>query len=117
MTKQLTRTMRELRLQRNWTQAELAEKLNVTQGTISFWENGVETPSLSNQLQILEVMPEILTTIAEQELRLLDQVQALERQLFGGKCSCENCNCSADSNYTPISVMVRERKLSVQYAG
>ena len=109
MTKQLMQMMRKARLERSWTQAELAEKLNVTQGAISFWENHVELPSLTHQLQLLELMPEILTAFAQQELRLLDQVQALERQLFDGKCSCENCNCSAETNYTPISVAIQQR--------
>jgi DNA-binding XRE family transcriptional regulator len=99
----LANAIRVAREKRQWTQSDLAHRLNVSQGTISFWENGVEIPSLNHQVQIIEVMPDILTALAIQELNLLDRVQSLERVVFNGKCGCEGCNCSAETPVTPIS--------------
>ena len=76
----LANAIRASREKRQWTQGELATRLNVTQGTISFWENGVEVPALDHQVQLIETMPEILMALAAQELSLLDRVQALERE-------------------------------------
>lgn len=99
----LANAIRVAREKRGWTQVDLAKRLEVTQGTISFWENGVEIPSLSHQVRLIEMMPDILTAIAIQELNLLDRVQALERVVFKGKCGCEGCSCSAETTVTPIS--------------
>jgi transcriptional regulator with XRE-family HTH domain len=103
----LANAIRASREKREWTQGELAARLNVTQGTISFWENGVEVPALDHQVQLIETMPEILTALAAQELSLLDRVQALERVVFSGKCGCEGCNCSSETPVTPVSSAVR----------
>ncbi|MGQ0604517.1 MAG: helix-turn-helix transcriptional regulator [Anaerolineales bacterium] len=100
--------MRIAREARGWTQAELAARLKVSQGTISFWENGIEVPSLEHQVRLVEALPEILTDLAAQELGLLDRVQALERAVFSGKCGCEGCNCSAETPVTPVSVAARQ---------
>jgi DNA-binding XRE family transcriptional regulator len=104
----LTNAIRVAREKRGWTQVELAHQLNVTQGTISFWENGVEIPSLNHQIQLIEAIPDILMAMAIQELNLLDRVQALERIVFNGKCGCEGCNCSAETPVTPISSAILE---------
>ena len=102
----LANAIRVARGKHGWTQIDLANRLGVTQGTISFWENGVEIPSLSHQVRLIEVMPDILTAIAIQELNLLDRVQALERVVFNGKCGCDGCSCSAETAVTPISSVV-----------
>ena len=102
----LANAIRVAREKRRWTQVDLANYLEVTQSTISFWENGVEIPSLSHQVRLIEVMPDILTAITIQELNLLDRVQALERVVFNGKCGCDGCSCSAETPVTPISSVV-----------
>ena len=104
----LANAIHTAREKRGWTQGELATLLKVTQGTISFWENGVEVPSLDNQVWLIEAMPEILTAIAAQELSLLDRVQALERAVFSGKCGCEGCNCSSETPVTSLSAAARQ---------
>lgn len=106
----LANAIRSARQKRAWTQTELAQKLAVSQGTVSFWENGVETPALARQVQLIELIPEILHALAEQELALIDRIQALERQVFDGKCACDNCSCTPETAYTPISRAVREQK-------
>lgn len=95
------------REKRGFTQGELGVMLKVTQGTISFWENGVEIPSLDHQVRLVETMPEMLTALAIQELNLLDRIQALERVVFSGKCGCAGCNCSAETPVTPVSAAAR----------
>lgn len=104
----LANAIRIAREKRGWTQIELAKRLQVSQGTISFWENSVEFPSLNHQLRLVELMPDILMALAFQELHLLDRVQALERLVFDGKCGCSGCGCSADTPITPISSLVNK---------
>lgn len=94
------------REKRGWTQQELADRLQVTQSAVSFWENGVEVPSLPHQVGLIEMMPDILTALAIRELALLDRLQTLERAVFGGKCGCEGCGCSAETPIRPISSAV-----------
>lgn len=102
----LANAIRVAREKRGWTQSDLASMIEVSQGAISFWENNVEIPSLSHQLRLIELMPDILTALAFQELNLLDRVQSLERIVFNGKCGCKGCGCSDDTPITPISSLV-----------
>ncbi len=40
--------LKELRIEKNLGQIELAQAINVSKGIISFWENGLREPTLSN---------------------------------------------------------------------
>ena len=44
--------LKELRIERGWSQAELAERAGLPQQTISHLENGVQTPKWGNLLKI-----------------------------------------------------------------
>lgn len=44
--------IRELRKQRRYSQAQLAKKLNVTQGAVSQWENGQTVPAADQLISI-----------------------------------------------------------------
>lgn len=46
----------ELRKKKNFTQEELAEKLEVKQNTISNWENGVSKPDVLMCAKIAKVL-------------------------------------------------------------
>lgn len=48
MSHRFAENLKNLRLQENLTQPELARKLGVSKGMISFWENGVYEPTASN---------------------------------------------------------------------
>ena len=91
----LSRAIREAREAYGWTQIELADKLSVTQGTISFWERGVETPTLVHLVALAQVVPELFEHLARRENELLARVYTLERELNNGKCRCEACGCGA----------------------
>ena len=84
----------QARQQRQWTQVELVKRMGVSQGTISFWERGIENPSLAHQVQLVSLMPEIFEQLVKQQTDLLARLYRLERALYGGKCSCKGCGCS-----------------------
>lgn len=44
--------LKDLRSERNVGQIELAEKLQVSRGIISLWENGLREPTLSSLIRI-----------------------------------------------------------------
>ncbi len=101
--KSFAQAVRTARSKRGWTQGELARQLRVTQGTISFWENGLISPSLEHKVRLVQAMPEILSALAAQELALLDRIQALERSVFDGRCGCKDCTCTPETLVIPIS--------------
>lgn len=91
----LPRAIRTAREKRKWTQTDLAQRLDVSQSTISFWERGVEKPSLDHQVKLVTLLPEIFEQLAEQEFDILSRLYRLERAVYGGKCSCQGCGCSS----------------------
>jgi len=90
----LPKAIRASRKKRKWTQTELAERLQVSQGTISFWERSIETPSLEHLIELVKLMPEIFDLLAQQEADILARLYQLERAVYGGKCMCRGCGCS-----------------------
>lgn len=48
--------LRDIRITRNITQSELAEKLNVTQSVISEWESGKYMPNTKRALELAEIL-------------------------------------------------------------
>ena len=44
--------LRELRIEKNIGQVELANKLNLSKGIISLWENNLREPKLSNLIML-----------------------------------------------------------------
>lgn len=56
--------LRELRLEKGYNQIVLAEKLNVSKGIISFWENGLREPTLSNLVAIAKLFDVSLDFLA-----------------------------------------------------
>lgn len=89
----LPRAIRRARAQREWTQSELATRLGVSQSAISFWERGVEQPSLDHQIRLITVLPEVLEQLAAEELDILQRLYRLERAINDGRCRCQGCSC------------------------
>lgn len=48
--------IRQLRKKQNLTQAKLAAQLNVTQGAVAQWENGLTTPTIEMLIMIAKVL-------------------------------------------------------------
>ncbi len=90
-------SIRNARLRANLSQEDLAKRLKITQGTISFWERDVETPTLDNLIKLLSHFPDLLGDIRVHQQEVIKQLRQIERALFDGQCACENCNCNAHS--------------------
>lgn len=52
---EIGRFLRKLRTEKGWTQSELADRLNVSNRSISRWENGATMPDLSLLLELSEL--------------------------------------------------------------
>lgn len=82
------------RKRRGWTQAELAERLQVRQSAISHWESGRERPALEHLLLLLVLFPDLLTTLTFDERRQLYSLTRVQRAL-AWECPCSGCRCGA----------------------
>jgi transcriptional regulator with XRE-family HTH domain len=63
MTKIFCERLKALRIDKKLSQPELAQLVGVSNGMISFWENSVNEPTISNLIklcQILEVSADYL---------------------------------------------------------
>lgn len=89
----LAQAIRAARTEHGQTQAELAARLGVSQGTISFWENGTETPTVEHLIALALELPELIESFEGRERGLLQRVLRLERELFAGRCACKGCSC------------------------
>ena len=90
----LPQAIRNARQKRHWTQVDLAQQLNVSQGAISFWERGIESPSLEHLVALITLLPEIFEQLAQQETQILARLYNLERAINSGKCTCLGCGCA-----------------------
>lgn len=52
-----------LRKEKNWTQAQLAQMVGVDQRTISAWEKGVCEPSFSTLVKLCELFNETIENL------------------------------------------------------
>ena len=51
----ISKQIKDLRKQHNYTQEELAEKLNTSRQTISKWEKGISEPDLNMLMQLSQL--------------------------------------------------------------
>ena len=66
--------IQELRKQHNWTQRELAEKLNVSDKAVSKWERGLNFPDMA----LLKPLADTLDTSVASVLGLEEEEQKVE---------------------------------------
>lgn len=92
----LGHAIRQARLKRGLTQVELAGRLGVSQGAISFWEHGIEAPTLRNLIKLALELPELTVTIDQHEFNLLQRLRQLEQETLGGRCGCTTCACQPE---------------------
>ncbi len=95
-TQALAQAIREARLAQGLTQGELAARVGVSQGAVSFWEHGAETPLLEHVILLALELPALIESFDGRERALLERVLRLERELFPGRCSCAGCTCGKD---------------------
>lgn len=57
--------LKELREQRNLTQKEIADEINVTSSTISKYENEIKVPNLKRLVQIAKILDVTLDELVE----------------------------------------------------
>uniref|UniRef100_A0A7C2B4Z5 XRE family transcriptional regulator n=1 Tax=Thermomicrobium roseum TaxID=500 RepID=A0A7C2B4Z5_THERO len=88
--------LRRERKRRGWTQAQLAERLQVRQSAISHWESGRERPALEHLLLLLLLFPDLLTTLTLEERRQLYNLTRVQRAL-ATECLCSGCRCGAST--------------------
>jgi transcriptional regulator with XRE-family HTH domain len=91
----LPHAIRSARTQRGLTQEVLAARVGVSQGTISFWESGVEMPRVEHLVALTLELPEIIDSFSGRERELLQRMVRIERELFAGHCACKGCTCQA----------------------
>ena len=63
--------LKTLRIEKKMSQPELAKLVGVSKGMISFWENGINEPTISNLVklcQIFEVSSDYLLIISSKDL-------------------------------------------------
>ena len=48
--------LKNTRIEKGLTQPQLAEKIGVSNGMISFWENGIHEPTVSNIIKLANVL-------------------------------------------------------------
>jgi transcriptional regulator with XRE-family HTH domain len=89
--------IREARVRRGIVQVELAERLGVVQAAVSFWENGVDTPSFKNLVKLTLEFPELTEVFEAHAADMLERLRRLEREASGGRCHCSNCTCHLEA--------------------
>jgi transcriptional regulator with XRE-family HTH domain len=97
----LGHALRSARTRARLSQNELASRLGVSQGTISFWERGVEEPTLDNLAILLAQLPEMAQDLQARHYSKFRQLRQIERVLFNGRCACANCNCLPTEQVAP----------------
>lgn len=86
----LNERIRKLRLERNWSQVDLAKKLNVTKQSVSNWENDNIQPSIEMLVKlaaVFSVSTDYLLGLEERrylEITGLTDVEIAHIQLFVG---------------------------------
>jgi CO dehydrogenase maturation factor len=114
---ELALAIRAARLARELTQGDLATRVGVSQGTISFWENGVETPSLEHIISLALELPELVEQFPERERQLLQRILRLERELFTGRCACKGCTCGNDAGNDRSTTGRKEASMKIAITG
>lgn len=101
----LGQAIRNARVRAELSQGEVAARLRITQGTVSFWERDIETPTLDHLIKLLAVFPDLLGDIRVHRTEVIQQLRQIERALFNGQCACEHCDCEP----SPLSLQERGR--------
>ena len=94
----MSQAIHATRVEHRLTQGELAARIGVSQGTVSFWERGLETPTVEHLILLALELPEILEDFEGRERDMLRRLLRLERELFAGRCACAGCSCTPQTS-------------------
>lgn len=82
--------VRRCRIENDWSQAELGEKLGVGQGTISNWENGRGSPDRNQKIRLRKILnlrqsesKDVSASSSDKNTVHTQQAEAAERATFG----------------------------------
>lgn len=78
----LGRCLKQWRAVQRCKQSHVAEKLGVSQGTVSRWENGVQTPNSDERSKLLSLLSARLSSAADRQLARLVRTSALPVHLI-----------------------------------
>lgn len=87
----LPEKIKEYRLKNEWTQEDLATKMNVTRQTISKWEQGINEPDLTTiqkLCQVFHITLSELLDVVEKENKLPSLIKKLNYLSFGTFLFC-----------------------------
>ncbi len=109
--------LRDYRLAKNMTQQQLADAIGVNVGTISKYENGINTPSKRKMERLCEVLDVSVDTLMIEDtpfghlqVDISNNKSAMKRMqayasvlnqyfrsaiILGAQCKCELCGCDA----------------------
>ncbi len=77
--------LKELRELHNWTQTELAKKLDVTRSSVNAWEMGISIPSVSKLIEltlIFQVSADYMLGLEENNTLRLDSLSSKEQKII-----------------------------------
>ncbi len=72
--------IKELRTERNWSQEDLAAKLYISRQSVSKWEIGQTTPSMSIMIKLAEIFELTLPEIINGERATKDNIEAINSE-------------------------------------
>lgn len=78
----LSERIKQLRIERKWTQGELADQLNIHQKQVSAYERGVNTPSTEVLIKISEIFNVSLDYLAFESEGKTAKVEIKDRELL-----------------------------------
>ena len=76
--------LKMLRKEKNLTQEELAEKLNVSRQAITKWESGDGTPDIENLKQVSVLFNTTIDELVKEEIDSLFSMYRTQLKLFKG---------------------------------
>ena len=110
MEHQLAENIRKYRKERGMTQEDLAEKLNLTLGTISKWERGSSEPEISYLMQLAQIFHVSLDALLGFTIRshnadlLIEKIDSLTnaREFEAAKKECEEALLIYPNNFKVV---------------
>ena len=99
--------IRDFRRRLGWTQWDLAEKLNVDQGTVSRWERGVESPRPATAGALRELI------LREDDRRAIERRKAMVEHSLQPACLVDKNARLQNINHRAIAKSCRDHRIDL----